>query len=159
MANLRAGAHRVGVVGRAHEDPAHDLLVGPVGVHDRRHLGHVVGRQPVDDRAVALAAGQAQHARAQRGDQDRRHDLGPHAEPEALHRERVVGLARPSRRLSASRRKRTMSRTCLYGSTNGMPFQRSTITFDDVPMPNAKRPGRGVGQRGHATAPCTPARG
>ena len=34
-----------------------------------------------------------------------------------------------------------MSRTRLYGSTNGTPFHRSTITFDDVPMPNANRPG------------------
>ena len=34
-----------------------------------------------------------------------------------------------------------MSRTFLYGSSNGMPFHRSTITFDDVPMPRANRPG------------------
>ena len=34
-----------------------------------------------------------------------------------------------------------MSRIRLYGSTNGTPFQRSTITFDEVPMPKAKRPG------------------
>ena len=34
-----------------------------------------------------------------------------------------------------------MSRTRLYGSTNGTPFHRSTITFDDVPMPKANRPG------------------
>ncbi len=34
-----------------------------------------------------------------------------------------------------------MSRTFLYGSSNGMSFQRSTITFDDVPMPKATRPG------------------
>ena len=34
-----------------------------------------------------------------------------------------------------------MSRTRWYGLSNGMPFQRSTITFDDVPMPSAKRPG------------------
>ena len=34
-----------------------------------------------------------------------------------------------------------MSRVRLYGSTNGTPFQRSTITFDDVPMPKANRPG------------------
>ena len=47
-----------------------------------------------------------------------------------------------------------MSRTRLYGSTNGTPFQRSTMTFDDVPMPIANRPGRGVGQRRHATAPA-----
>ena len=34
-----------------------------------------------------------------------------------------------------------MSRTRLYGSTNGTPFHRSTITFELDPMPNAKRPG------------------
>ena len=34
-----------------------------------------------------------------------------------------------------------MSRVFLNGSSNGMPFHRSTITLDDVPMPNASRPG------------------
>ena len=34
-----------------------------------------------------------------------------------------------------------MSRTCWYGSSNGMPFQPSTITLDEVPMPKANRPG------------------
>ena len=34
-----------------------------------------------------------------------------------------------------------MSRTRLYGSSKGMPFQRSTITSDDVPIPNTNRPG------------------
>jgi hypothetical protein len=34
-----------------------------------------------------------------------------------------------------------MSRTFLYGSTKGTPFQRSTITFDDEPIPSANRPG------------------
>ena len=43
--------------------------------------------------------------------------------------------------VSAVRRNRTMSRTFWYGCSNGMPFQRSTITFDDVPMPKATRPG------------------
>ena len=38
-------------------------------------------------------------------------------------------------------RKRTTSRTRWYGSTNGTPFQRSTMTFDDEPMPMANRPG------------------
>ena len=43
--------------------------------------------------------------------------------------------------LSASRRKRTTSRTFLYGSTNGTPFHRSTMTLLLEPMPMAKRPG------------------
>ena len=34
-----------------------------------------------------------------------------------------------------------MSRTRWYGLSNVMPFHRSTITSDDVPMPSAKRPG------------------
>ena len=34
-----------------------------------------------------------------------------------------------------------MSRVFLYGSSKGTPFQRSTITSHDVPMPNAQRPG------------------
>ena len=34
-----------------------------------------------------------------------------------------------------------MSRTFLYGSSNGTPFQRSTITLLDEPMPMANRPG------------------
>jgi hypothetical protein len=34
-----------------------------------------------------------------------------------------------------------MSRTFLYGSWNGTPFQRSTITFDDVPIRG------GIGER------------
>ena len=43
--------------------------------------------------------------------------------------------------VSAARRKRIVSRTRWYGLSNVMPFQRSTITFDDVPRPSAKRPG------------------
>ena len=38
-------------------------------------------------------------------------------------------------------RNRTTSRTFLYGSTNGTPFQRSTITLLLEPMPIANRPG------------------
>src|SRR5438309_407809 len=34
-----------------------------------------------------------------------------------------------------------MSRTRLYGSTNGIPFHRSTMTLLDAPMPIATRPG------------------
>ena len=43
-----------------------------------------------------------------------------------------------------------MSRTRWYGFSNGMPFQRSTITFDEVPMPDDEAAGRGLGQRGDA---------
>jgi len=34
-----------------------------------------------------------------------------------------------------------MSRTFLYGSVNGTPFQRSTMTLLDDPIPIANRPG------------------
>ena len=42
---------------------------------------------------------------------------------------------------SEARRKRIVSRTRRYGSWNGMPFQFSTMTLDDVPIPSANRPG------------------
>src|SRR3954463_3696153 len=42
---------------------------------------------------------------------------------------------------SAALRNRTVSRVRLNGSSNGMPFHRSTMTFDDVPTPMATRPG------------------
>ena len=42
---------------------------------------------------------------------------------------------------NASLRKRTTSRTFLYGSTNGIPFHFSTITLLLEPIPIAKRPG------------------
>ena len=60
---------------------------------DVRHDGlHVVGRQPVDDRAVAFAAREPQHALAQRGDEDRRLFGNGDAEPEAVDGERLVVL-------------------------------------------------------------------
>ena len=34
-----------------------------------------------------------------------------------------------------------MSRTRRYGSSKGMLFQFSTMTFDEVPIPSANRPG------------------
>ena len=42
---------------------------------------------------------------------------------------------------SEVRRNRIVSRTRRYGSSNGMPFQFSTMTLDDVPIPSANRPG------------------
>ncbi len=42
---------------------------------------------------------------------------------------------------SAARRNRTTSLVRWYGSANGMPFHRSTITFDEEPTPITKRPG------------------
>ena len=45
-------------------------LSGPPACTWGTTVGHVVGREPVDDGAVALAAGEPQHPLAQRGDQD-----------------------------------------------------------------------------------------
>ena len=42
---------------------------------------------------------------------------------------------------SARRMNFTQSRTRAYGFSKGMPFQRSTITFEDVPIPITKRLG------------------
>src|SRR3954469_2161784 len=41
---------------------------------------------------------------------------------------------------SAARRNSTTSRTRVRGRSNGISFQRSTITFDDDPIPRQKRP-------------------
>jgi hypothetical protein len=43
--------------------------------------------------------------------------------------------------VSATRRKRTTSRTRRYGCSNGIAFHRSTITLLLEPMPMATRPG------------------
>src|SRR5436190_530855 len=41
---------------------------------------------------------------------------------------------------SAARRNSTASRVRVSGFSNGIPFQRSTMTFDEEPMPRQKRP-------------------
>jgi hypothetical protein len=43
--------------------------------------------------------------------------------------------------VSAARRKRIVSRTRWYGLSNVIAFHRSTMTFDDDPIPSANRPG------------------
>ena len=60
---------------------------------------------------------------------------------------------------SAARRNRTMSLVRWYGSSNGMPFHPSTMTFDDVPMPKANAAGGGVGERGDRLRHAGRARG
>ena len=54
----------------------------------------------------------------------------------------AASLKPPSPRSPAStaRRYATVSSTRFSGRSNGMPFQRSTITFDDAPRPSTKRP-------------------
>ena len=57
---LAGHQHGLAILGGGDEDAGDDLflgavLVGPVLAHDGCHLRHVVGRQPVDDGAVALA--------------------------------------------------------------------------------------------------------
>ena len=61
--------------------------------------------------------------------------------------------------VSAARRNRIVSRTRWYGLSNGMPFHRSTITSDDVPMPSAKRPGRGLAHRSRPSTRACARRG
>ena len=41
---------------------------------------------------------------------------------------------------STGRRYSTVSRTLASGRSNGIPFQFSTITFDEAPSPSVKRP-------------------
>ena len=130
---------------------ADDLLVGAAGgvVHDLGHRRHVVGRQPVDDRAVGLAAGEPQHALAQRGDEDRRRLLGTHAEAEPL-TSNVSYSWRPSRRRARrAGSARCRGPSCTAPRTGRRSTARRSRCCDD-PMPMAKRPGRGVGQRGDA---------
>ena len=45
------------------------------------------------------------------------------------------------------RRKSIVSDILLSGFSNGIPFQPSMIRSEEAPMPSAKRPPRGVGQR------------
>ena len=116
--------------------------------HDAATVGTSVGRQPVDDRAVGLAAGQAQHALAQRGDEDRRRLLGADAEAEALHLERVVAAARPSPRVSAVAQEAHHVADLLVR----LDERHAVPALDDHVAATtrcrcANRPGRGVGQR------------
>ena len=143
--------HHVGVLARAHEDPAHDLAVVAAGgvVHDVGHLAHVVGRQPVDDRPVGLAAGEAQHALAQGGDEDRRLLLGPDARAGSPGPRTCRTPWSPSRRRArraGSARRRAPSCTA---RSKGTPFHRSTITLLLEPMPIANRPGAASASDGH----------
>ena len=59
---------------------------------------------------------------------------------------------------SAARRNGIVSRTRVSGRSNGIPFQRSTITFDDDPIPRQKRPSDSSPQRGRVLREHTPAR-
>ena len=61
--------------------------------------------------------------------------------------------------LSASCRKRTTSRTFLYGSSNGMPFHCADDHVRAAADADGEAPWGGIGQRGDATGPCTPGAG
>ena len=54
---------------------------------------------------------------------------------------------RRARRRAPARSISTVSRIRVSGFSNGISFQRSTITFDDEPRPSTKRPPRRVGER------------
>ena len=76
---------------------------------------------------------------AQRRDVDRRRRVGRRLQLEA---------ARAALAGEHGRRTSTVSRTFVSGRSNGIWFQRSTITFEDEPMPRQNRPPRRVLQRG-----------
>jgi hypothetical protein len=82
-------AREVGVGVGHHEEPRRDGLVLADLV---AALRHVVGAQPVEDRAVGLATGEAQHARAQRPEQDGRALHHRSRELEAVDLEGLVDL-------------------------------------------------------------------
>ena len=88
-------AHRPGRLGirrRGDEQPSDDLGIGIFLPDDGRHGGGVVGRQPVDDGAVAFSSGHAQHPLAKRRHENRYGLLGHETESEAFDVEGVVGL-------------------------------------------------------------------
>ena len=55
----------------------------------------------------------------------------------------LAALARQGRAQEVDR----LARPSSSGRSNGIPFQPSTIRSEEAPMPSAKRPARGVGQR------------
>src|SRR5205807_1162425 len=71
------------------ENARDDLFVRPDVGHDGFH---VVGREPVDDRAVTFTTREAQHALAQRGDEDRWLLGNRNAEAKPAHAKRLVFL-------------------------------------------------------------------
>ena len=93
------GPHRGGVLARADEDPGdHGLAIGlraGGGSHLADHGRDVIGREPVQDHPVRLAAGQPQHARPERGQVERRRVGDRPGKPEAAHREGAVVVVDP----------------------------------------------------------------
>ena len=76
--------------------------------------------------------------------------LGADAEPEAARPRTCRSSWPPSRRSSASRGSARCRGPACTARRTGTPFQRSTITLRDEPMPMREPARRGVGQRGDA---------
>ena len=153
-------ARGVRVLRRADEDPGRQL---DVRADDRRGRGHVRRRQPVRDRAVGLARGQPQHARAQRRQHDRRRRDRRALQPELRHRERVVLLADllPRQRRAQEPQRVPGPRERLLEGSRVPASRRSPATTRRCrartgPAP-ARRPSPPASPAGRARA-CTPAR-
>ena len=153
MANRAPARTDVGVLARAHED-AGTRSRGPRRRRPRSRPSATVVTSSADSQLMIapsrLPPGQAQHALAQRGDEDRRRLLGPDAEAEALDLERVVLLgdllAASARRAGTAPRR---GPSCTARRTARRSSARRSRCCDE-PMPMAKPAGRGVGQRRHA---------
>ena len=91
---LARSAHHISVLAGAHKDATHNLFLLATGsiVHYGGHLGHVLRRQPVNDRAIGLARRKFQHAFAQRRHQNLWLLLWAHAQTKPIDLERVVLL-------------------------------------------------------------------
>ena len=72
----------LGVLGGTDEDAGGRRDVGPELRLDR---GHVLGRQPVEDHAVGLTAGEPQHAGSEGGEKDRWRMLDRPGQSESPH--------------------------------------------------------------------------
>lgn len=80
------GPHVVGIRRGAHEQARHDVAARPDLGHDRRHI---LGSQPVEDRAVALPACEPEHLGTEGSNQDRGNRRRGPAQPKATDREGV----------------------------------------------------------------------
>ena len=138
-----AGADDLGVLARAHEDAGDDLAIVLPRWPRRRRRRRV--RTSLGASQLMIAPSASRPARRSIPSRRAATRIGgdcsgrtPRRKPRTSKVSYVADTFSPD---SASRRKRTTSRTFLYGSTNGMPFHRSTMTLLDEPMPMAKRPG------------------
>ena len=151
MAIAAHAPHGVGVVGRRHEDAGHDLLGSPPPASCT--MGATVATSSADSQLM-MAPSPSRPARRSMPSRSAATRIGtgsggttPSLKPLTENVSYSWVTFSPA---SAWRRKRTMSRVRWYGWSKGMPFQPSTMTLDDVPMPSANPPRGGLGQRADA---------